>query len=310
MRANQGGRQFGQAVAEPESVYNATTMTTIIGVDFSGARDDRNTWVTQGRLTSEGTLLFDGSQPARREDLFELLTTVPTPAVAALDFPFGVPAKFALALQPRRVPIDMPDVWRTAAAMTPDEFGDARNDYVRRFAEPKRAGDLAYFPESFSPLHRANPNMAPMTHLGMTMLHHWHESCPTRWHVPPLDAPAEPTDTVTLLELMPGAFLNAIGFDRTTTKGYKKAQLAIHRRDAIIKGLEAASNVPLPNLSLVRLGCRANDDCLDSVVAAVAAAAWCLDSTRFRHPTADELPDARLEGWIYVPRTPRRQEQR
>ena len=76
-------------LATPENVYNATTMTTIIGVDFSGARDDRNTWVTQGRLTSEGTLLFDGSQPVRREDLFELLATVPTPAVAALDFPFG-----------------------------------------------------------------------------------------------------------------------------------------------------------------------------------------------------------------------------
>ena len=79
-------------------------MTTIIGIDFSGARSDRNTWLTLGNLTDDGALLLDGAQSIRRADLYDLLPTVPTPAVAALDFPFGVPSQFASYLSPERPP--------------------------------------------------------------------------------------------------------------------------------------------------------------------------------------------------------------
>ena len=98
---------------------------------------------------------------------------------------------------------------------------------------------------------------------------------------------------------MPGALLKSIGLPY---KGYKKGRAALERRDDILGNLAQASGVDLPNLDRVRLACRANDDCLDAVVAAVGASAWAKDTSRFHHPDSDELADARLEGWIYVPR--------
>ena len=68
----------------------ATATTTIVGVDFSGAKDERNTWASRGFLAPDGALRFESVQPVLREDLFKLPATVPPPAVAALDSPFGV----------------------------------------------------------------------------------------------------------------------------------------------------------------------------------------------------------------------------
>ena len=273
-------------------------MTTIVGVDFSGHRDDRNTWVARGRVQPEGELLLDSVQPARRTDLHDLLATIPTPAVAALDFPFGVPAGFAADLSPRRPPRTMPDLWRTVSGMGADEFLATRDRFVADHGELKRSGDARHFPESYSPLHRVNPNMLPMTYEGIRLLHRWREHYPQRWHVPPLEPPAPPARTVTLLELMPGAFLKAVGLPY---KGYKKGRRSAELRERITGALATASGVPLPNLDSVRMGCRASDDFLDAVVAAVGAARWAQGGERFRHPQPDELALARLEGWIHVP---------
>lgn len=281
-------------------------MTTIIGVDFSGHRDDRNTWMASAKLTDEGALALDTVQPVRRDDLYVALCDVPTPAVAALDFPFGVPRAFAEFLTPKLLPDDMADIWRVVSDLTATEFVARRDEFVNQRPglrlserEPKRAGDLTHHRESYSPLHTVNPNMLPMTYEGIRMLHRWHHERPDRWHVPPLEPTGPPSQRVTLLELMPGAFLKSVGLPY---KGYKKARAALERRDQILSGLADASEVRLPNLERVRMACRANDDCLDAVVAAVGAAAWARDSSRFHHPNRDELADAALEGWIYVPR--------
>ena len=276
-------------------------MASIIGVDFSGARSDRNTWLTRGRLTDDGALLLHDAQSIRRADLYDLLPTVPTPAVAALDFPFGVPSQFASSLSLEPTPPDMPALWRVVASMSQAEFIAARNAFVSSHGEPKRAGDRKYHPESYSPLHSVNPNMLPMTCAGIKLLHQWHQDQPARWHVPPMPYPAPADKTVTLLELMPGALLKSLDLPY---KGYKRGQQSTQRRTAILNGLAIKSGVPLPNLDTVRNDCLANDDCLDSVVAAVGAAMWAQDSARFRHPQPDELADARLEGWIYVPLPP------
>ena len=273
-------------------------MPTIVGIDFSGHRDDRNTWVARGRLESGGALWLDSVQPARRADLHDLLTTLPVPAVVALDFPFGVPAEFAADLSPYRPPHAMPDLWRTVSGMSADDFLAARDRFVAASGEAKRSGDARHFPESYSPLHRANPNMLPMTFEGIRLLHRWREDHPRRWHVPPLESPAPPARTVTLLELMPGAFLKAVGLPY---KGYKKGRRASELREEITGALAAASGIGLPNLGAVRMGCHASDDFLDAVVAAVGAACWAQRSDRFRHPRPAELALARLEGWIYVP---------
>ena len=162
-------------------------MTTIVGVDFSGHREDRNTWVALGRLDASGALRLDSVQPARRADLYELLATIPTPAVAALDFPFGVPADFVAHLSPKFSPRAMPDLWKIVSGMTAGDFLEARNRFVAEHGELKRSGDARHFPESYSPLHVANPNMVPMTYEGIRLLHRWHENDPQRWHVPPLE---------------------------------------------------------------------------------------------------------------------------
>ena len=272
-------------------------MTTIIGVDFSGARADKNTWVARGLLDTDGSLMLESVQSTRREDLYRLLADLPVPAVAALDFPFGVPAQFAAFLSPRRLPNDMPDLWRLIDSITADEFIRERNRFVIQHGEPKRAGDRKHHPESYSPLHAVNPNMLPMTYQGIRLLRRWHEEQPYRWWVPPLPLAAAADAVVTLLELMPGALLKSLGLPY---KGYKRGRDSIQRRTQILDSLSSKSGIQLPNLEAVYKGCIANDDCLDSVVAAVGAAMWAQNPDRFHHPADDELRDAQLEGWIYV----------
>ena len=278
-------------------------MTTIIGIDYSGAKDDRNTWMALGRLTAEGALVFEGADMIRRKDVVNLLTAVSTPTIAAIDFPFCVPRDFAEFLNTGDDLKAMPDVWRIFDDMSLQDFYAARDAYVKHFGvEPKREGDETHFRESFSPLHKVNPNMVPMTYHGIRMLQELYRKEPSRWIVPPIETSSEQADSVTLLETMPGAFLRAIG---TIYKGYKRpksAALRDERRNAIMDAVERDSGVGLPNLSELREDCIANNDCLDAVVAAVAAARWAQDAGRFRHPSADELETARVEGWIYVPK--------
>ncbi len=273
-------------------------MTTIIGVDFSGARADANTWIARGRLMPGGSLSLMRAERIRRSDLHDALLSIPTPAVAALDFPFGVPSEFARHLARRCLLADMPALWDALADLSAEGFRHARDAFVAAHGEPRRAGDRKYHPESYSPLHTVNPNMVPMTFHGIQLMHRWRRERPNRWHVPPLPPAAAPEAVVTLLELMPGALLRSLSLP---FKGYKRGRDSTGRRTRILDNLSAASAVPIPNLDLLRANCLANDDCLDSLVAAVGAAMWALDSSRFRHPTPDELPDAKLEGWIYVP---------
>lgn len=278
-------------------------MTTIIGIDYSGAKHDRSTWVTHGRLTRGGALVFEDANMIRRKDVINLLTAVSTPTIAAIDFPFCVPQEFGEFLNTGSDMKTMPDVWRIIDGMSLEDFYAARDAFVKHFSiEPKRAGDAAHFKESFSPLHKVNPNMVPMTYWGIRMLYSLHSKDPSRWVVPPMEAPGNKAGTVTLLETMPGAFLRTIG---SIYKGYKKPKSALlrdERRNTILDDLQQNAGVALPNLSELREECVRNDDCLDSVVAAVAAARWEQNADKFRHPNRDELPAAKLEGWIYVPK--------
>jgi len=202
----------------------------------------------------------------------------------------------------------MPELWQAAAAMEFQDFMLLRDRFVAQHGEPLRRGDL-YFPECYSCLHKTNPNMVPMTFRGMQMLDAlWRAGC----RVPPLPSqgPAGPL----LLESMPGAALRAFGLP---FKGYKKGQRAAALRRQILDGLVARSGVNIANLAHFDDDCIGNDDCLDSVVAAVAACLWSKDQALFRLPqdgpgdathrggTPDsqdnELAAARLEGWLYAP---------
>ena len=282
-----------------------TCETTILGVDFSGAKSDKNTWVTRGTL-SGNSLEISSCEPTPRAELAILLGSAPKNTIAALDFPFSVPKEFASYLLPSAE--DMTELWNAAANMEFQDFMALRDEFVLEHGEPYRRGDL-YFPECYSCLHKANPNMVPMTFRGMQMLDGlWRSGC----RVPPL--PNETRTGPLLLESMPGAALRALGLP---FKGYKKGQNALSLRRQILDGLETMSGVGLPNLSRFRDYCLENDDCLDSVAAAVAACLWNKDPTMFRlpqdgpgdvsrrggtpNPNENELRTAQLEGWLYAP---------
>ena len=282
-----------------------TCGTTILGVDFSGAKSDKNTWVTRGTL-SGNSFEISSCEPTPRAELAILLGSAPKNTIAALDFPFSVPREFASYLLPSAE--DMPELWNAATNMEFQEFMALRDGFVLEHGEPYRLGDL-YFPECYSCLHKANPNMVPMTFRGMQMLDGlWRSGC----RVPPL-----PNGTRTgplLLESMPGAALRALGLP---FKGYKKGQNALSLRRRILDGLGTMSGVGLPNLSRFHDYCLESDDCLDSVAAAVAACLWNKDPTMFRlpqdgpgdvsrrggtpNPNENELRTAQLEGWLYAP---------
>ena len=277
----------------------------ILGVDYSGARGDRNTWLSRGVLEG-GQLVLESCGPITRQELTEILGTQnsshespreSTPdmsTVAALDFPFSVPREFAAFWRPEAT--TMPQLWSAAAAMELEEFLELRDRFVARHGEPKRLSDT-FYPECYSPLHKVNPNMVPMTFRGMQMLDRLGRGCCS---IPPLSPP--PGAETLLLEAMPGAALKAMGLPY---KGYKNGARAPQLRQAILDGLAVKSGLGLPNLrDFYSLGL-ANHDGLDSLVAAVVAALWAQDPASFRQPAPEgaEEFDLRvlLEGWLYAP---------
>ena len=297
-------------------------MVKVIGVDFSGAIEKgrkSNTWITEGQLDGNRLEIIGCPRPIKRDDLTKRLTR-PDYAVAAMDFPFSVPLAFAKYWQPDAG--EMPDLWSAAYELNaPRCFRSIVDQFAPTVAdEVLRIGDM-HVPGCYSCLHRAQPNMVPMTFEGMKLLHVLRKA--GRFHVPPLPSPT--TDSPVLLEVMPGAALAAFGLP---DKGYKGGSKACQLRQEILDTLSGASGIGLPNLN----DCRRNDyrelclkyhDCLDSVVAAVVAALWYNCDAAFRKPsdktvTAISRPTstrwasketlgmreeeaARLEGWIYVP---------
>ena len=168
----------------------------ILGVDFSGAQTDRNTWLARGSLWGN-TLSLESCRPVSRAELTDELAKCAGPTVAALDFPFSVPREFARFWQPEKAPIfetlifeTMPDLWAAAAGMDWNDFSALRDAFVARYGELKRSCDP---PESYSCLHRVNPNMVPMTFRGMQMLHRlWTGNTANPMSVPPLPDRSRP----------------------------------------------------------------------------------------------------------------------
>ena len=109
----------------------------ILGVDFSGARPDNNTWVARGRLDGN-ELVLDDCRPVSRSQLASLLEALPAETVASLDFPFSVPVDFARYWMPEAR--TMPDLWDAAAVITLEQFIPLRDTYVARWAQPQTRG--------------------------------------------------------------------------------------------------------------------------------------------------------------------------
>ena len=274
-------------------------MTQILGVDFSGAQSDKNTWLTEGTLDGN-CLSLKKPHSISRSDLKTKLAKIAGPAVAAMDFPFSVPVEFARFWQPEAT--TMPELWQAAKGMKLEGFIDNRDEFVASYGEPKRACDP---PESYSCLHKVNPNMLPMTFYGMQMLHRlWYGDTANPMLVPPLPEPSRPGGeaVTTLLEVMPGAVLRRLSLP---FKGYKGGQQALELRHCIVEKLSSSILLLEVDLFDVRETCLKNHDALDSMVAAVAAALWAKDPSSFRLPCEaghPYCPALLLEGWLYAPK--------
>ena len=265
----------------------------VIGVDYSGAKTDKNTWVSRGVFT-DNQLVIETCELITRANLTSLLSNLDSSTIASLDFPFSVPEKFSKFWSPSAQ--DMTDLWTEAAAITLSEFINFRDQFVKQHGEIKRLGDT-FYPECYSCLHKANPNLVPMTFYGMQMLNELHRAgC----LVPPLKN--DHMSKTVLLEAMPGAGLRAMGLP---FKGYKNGRQVYQKRDIILKGLEKHSGLTISNLSqFIDLGIE-NHDALDSLIATVVACLWTLDPAKFRCPPKDPPVHLKrtidLEGWLYVP---------
>ena len=286
--------------------------TTIIGVDFSGAKAENKTWVTKCHLTAAGALVLDDARPIRRNALCELLTGIEIPAVVGMDFPFGLPRRFA-EVEFGCAGALMPEWWEVVA-QRPNlaEYIAAirlrlRNGDLREFNNCQRQWDAAHFPGvAISPLHPAGPEMFPMTFYGMKMLHTlWTE---TNCQVPPLDCVDR--NGPVLLEVMPGAALRSQRLPHREYKDNKGRNPLrnLENRQAILANVESRFGVALPNLQDYRDLFIFNDDALDSFIASIVAALWAMDEELFHRPEHHQDPAvlaaAQREGCIYVPTIP------
>ena len=268
----------------------------VAGVDFSGAKTDDRTWVATGTLDGD-TLTLDDCRPVGRDELSQMLLAMPAGSVAALDFPFSVPESFVRFWHPGATA--MPDLWAQSSEIDLTRFLEFRDRFVAEQGEPKRRCDLR-FPECYSCLHKANPNMVPMTFYGMRMLGPlWQAGCSVTPIQDKQPSNSPQSSKAMLLEAMPGAALKAM---KLPHKGYKNGKNAPELRQRILCGLEECSGVKISNLSSFQSRCQASHDALDSVVAAVIASLWARDPSVFWCPDMDG-PDriASLEGWLYAP---------
>ena len=274
-------------------------MKQILGVDFSGARADNNTWLARGTLEGTALTLHECRRVARQE-LTEMLAACSGPTIAALDFPFSTPKSFAQFWVAGSE--QMPDLWDATAALEYDDFLAMRDEFVAAHGEPKRACDP---PESYSCLHMVNPIMAPMTFRGMQMLHKlWTGDTANPVSAPPLPqfSRCGTGATTELLEVMPGAVLRRLGLP---FKGYKGGARAAERREVIVRELPDRAQPIRYEFGEFEELVMGNHDALDSVVAAVTAGLWAIDRQRFPQPPTQEQagfdPVVLLEGWLYAP---------
>jgi hypothetical protein len=259
------------------------------GADYSGdMRDPRSaTWLAvlaqQGdrlevvRLDATGR---SGLQGKLRDGDTEFLHV----EAVGLDFPFGLPVPFAEALLGGPLPED--GWWalaRRVERMTRPEFLVAIQEFRDAHGEAKRLTDEVA--GAFSPLHRVNPDLGPMTYHGIKMLVEERSRYALR--------PFERAKGRLLLEVYPGGLARKLDL---------RERVGGERHQAILDALERLDPLPVTMADRWREACLQRRDALDAVLAARCAAWAVLEAETDR--TAEELAPGEgakvlLEGWIY-----------
>ena len=272
-------------------------VRTIIGVDFSGSKKDDVPWITTAVLEGESLILV-GCAPITRKQLKEHLLALRdhvgnSSTVVGLDFPFGV----SNGVFPNLVPgnYNMMQVWYHVSKMTIEQFkalSAQHNANTRKF-------DTLNYRRRQSP---QNVRMWRMTYHGIRLLKELHDRRPDRWHIPPLHQGKARNSHVTLLEVHPGAALNAQCLEPIEYKTNKGPRTLnnFRNRHQTLNNLPDAFGIQMPNFGDYHNLCLFNDDALDSIVAAIVAAKWSRGDP-FQYPSASMCQVARLEGCFYVP---------
>jgi hypothetical protein len=263
------------------------------GVDYSGdMRDPRQaTWLSLVRL-DEQRLRVVRLEATGRHGLQGYLRDPDTALMNAeaigLDFPFGLPVPFAERLMGH--PFDEDGWWglaKTLERMTRPDYLVALQEFRDEHGELKRVTDEQA--NAFSPLHRVNPDLGPMTYHGIRMI----AEDRSRYAVKPFES----AQGRFLLEVYPGAFVRARGL----TQG-SAAEGDRRRRQAILDALAKSPYLPVDLGPPEAKACLERRDALDAVLAARQAAVAVL--TREIDRSSEDLAPGsgdrvRLEGWIY-----------
>jgi hypothetical protein len=259
------------------------------GVDFSGDMRDpkEGTWLALLELREE-RLAVVRLEATGRSGLEAQLRNPDAALLHAeaigLDFPFGVPVPFAETLLGGPFPEEgwwalarrLERMSRPTYLIALQEFRDANGEIKRLTDEGAKA---------FSPLHRVNPDLGPMTYQGIRMIAEERSRYAVR--------PFESAKGRLLLEVYPGDSVRRLGLE---------APGPAERPQAIVNALSRAARLPVEIGQPFLRRCLARRDALDAVVAARCAALAVLSGETDRTPE-DLAPGqgdrVRKEGWIY-----------
>jgi hypothetical protein len=260
------------------------------GVDYSGdMRDPREgTWLALVAL-DRNRLRVARLEATGRHGLHAHLRNPDALLMRAeaigLDFPFGLPLPFAEMLLSGPFPEE--GWWalaRRLEKLTRPEYLVALQEFREAHGEPRRLTDERA--HGFSPLHRVNPDLGPMTYHGIRMIAEER----SRYAIKPF----ETAHGRLLLEVYPGGFIRSLKLGGDGD--------APGRESAIVGALGRLGSLPVtieePHLKI----CRTKRDALDAVIAARLTAAAVLSGEA--EQTAEALAPSqgervRLEGWIY-----------
>ncbi len=260
------------------------------GVDFSGdMRDPRQaTWLALVELHEERLRVVrldptgrSGLQTMLRDGDSEMLRV----EAVGLDFPFGLPIPFAERLLGGSFPDE--GWWalaRRLERMTRPEYLVALQEFRDVAGELKRYTDEVA--GGFSPLHRINPDLGPMTYHGIKLLAEERSRYAIR--------PFETAKGRLLLEVYPGWLARRMAPPAESGPG--------ERNEALLAALAALASWPVEVVAPFRKACLASRDALDAVIAARAAAAAALTGEAEKPAeefASGEAGRVRREGWIY-----------
>ena len=259
------------------------------GVDFSGdMRDPKDgTWLALLEMQEERLAVVRleatgraGLESQLRNPDAALLRT----EAIGLDFPFGLPIPFAEAILGGAFPEEgwwalarkLERMSRPLYLIALQEFRDAHGEIERLTDE--RAG-------AFSPLHRVNPDLGPMTYQGIRMIAEERSRYALR--------PFESAKGRLLIEVYPGAAVR-----RLAVAGAEPGD----RPQAIVDALSLAVRLPVEIAQPFVRRCLARRDALDAVIAARCAALAVVTGETEKTPeelSPGEGERVHREGWIY-----------